>query len=269
MIPYILLIIIPAIFCFVSIRKLNSCVGELVIGNSEYIYNNNIAIQVFFLLLFFILSLKGIHIGNDTANYKLYFGEFSRLTFDEVFTEKGDVLYILLNWLISRITDNYQIFLSIVAALTLIPMYKQYACDRKYSFLKIILFMNMSVFVMFFSGLRQSLAIAAGMVAYEFVKNKKPIKFLLMAFIASGLHHSGFMVFLLYPLYYLRLKKKHLFLVIPIFILTFVFNKQIFSFLTMLIYKVIGGTYDVDISATGAYKTIILFIMFAILSYVI
>lgn len=269
MVPYILLIIMPTIFYFVAIRKSNSRIGTLIIGKSNYIYNNNISIEIFFCLFFLILSLRGIYIGNDTANYKFYFEEYSKLSFWEIFNRKGDVIYILVNWLISRFTDNYQIFLSIMASLTLIPVYKQYACDRKYSFLKIILFMNMSVFVMFFSGLRQSLAIAVGVIAYEFVKNKKPIWFLLMSFIASGLHHSGFMTFLLYPIYYLRLRKKNLFLIIPVFIFTFVFNKQIFTFLTMLAYKVLGGKYDVGISATGAYTMIILFAMFAILSYVI
>ncbi len=129
--------------------------------------------------------------------------------------------------------------------------------------------MNMSVFVMMFSGLRQSLAVSAGIVAYEFVKQRKPKRFILIALIALGLHHTAFMVLLMYPLYYLKINKRNLFTIIPVIAAVFIFNKQIFAVLVDILSNIFGEKYDVEVTVTNAYTFIILFILFAVFSYVI
>lgn len=268
MIPYILLMFVPLLFSFLAISRRNRKYTVLL-GTSSEVLNNSCMLPIFFFIFFIILSMRDETIGTDLVSYRYYFDSISTLDFNELFSYELDLLFVLLNWVISRFTDNFQIFISIVAAITLLPIAIMYSKDRENGFLKIAIFMNMSTFVMLFSGLRQSIAIAVGLIAYEFVKRKKLAAFIVLAIVAWGFHHTGFMIFLYYPLYHATFKKKHLWFVIPSLLLVFVFNKPIFSLITNFLSVIYNEKYSASISSTGAYTMLILFVGFAVLSYVI
>jgi hypothetical protein len=228
---------------------------------------NSLIVPSFFLILIVVLSLRHELVGKDLLNYKTYFSYYSSVSLKVVLKEKQDILYWLLNWVIGQFTDSYQVFLAVIACITVLPIAKLYSEDRQYGYLKIVLFMNMSVFIMLFSGLRQSVAMAFGLIAYEFVRKKKPFRFLLFALIALGFHHTGFMILLYYPLYHMKLHKNQLWFVIPVIGSVFVFNKQIFGWVSELLFTLMGDKYDVEIEDTGAYLMVILFALFAIVAY--
>ena len=80
---------------------------------------------------------------------------------------------------ISMFTNDPQVYLAIVAVITaamIYPTYKRLCTDPS---LTIVLFCTMSTFVMAFSGIRQMLAIGIGFLAYECIRKKKWILFLL------------------------------------------------------------------------------------------
>lgn len=270
MLPYIILMFAPLLVYQVAIIKDDQSNREgwfVSIGKEPQTLNNSLIVPVFFFLFFVLLSLRHETIGRDLLNYKYYFASYSTIEFGDVWKKDLDVLYVLLNWLVGRFTDDYQIFLVVVAAISVLPVAKIYSEDKQYGFLKIVLFMNMSVFIMTFSGLRQALAMSFGMIAYSFVCKKKPFWFLVFALIAWGFHHTGFMVLLYYPLYYLKLNKNQLWFVIPVIGLVFVFNKQIFGLAADLMFSIMGEKYDVEVEETGAYLMIVLFVLFAIAAY--
>lgn len=269
MTPYFLLILFAIIFRYVAIRGKKSETIGVIVGKTDYVNNNNISIFVFFVFLFVLLSCRGLDIGNDTFLYKLFYEEYSRLSFEGIFINNGDKLYVLLNWLISKVTKNYQVFLCVAAAISLFPIYKQYCCDKEYSFFKIILFMNLSVFVMLFSGIRQSIALAVSMIAYDCVKHKRKIMYIILCLIAIGFHHTAFMTFLLYPVFYLRLKKKHLIIIVPTVLLIFRYNAAVFGTLASLAARYFGEKYNVEITSTGSYTMIVLLAALVLLSYVL
>lgn len=263
MIPYVLLIFLPLIVpTFVSKYRFKYRLST----KQEQKDSQDILLPLFFTLLIILLALRDETIGRDLPHYKRYFNRFSSLQFIDIFDSDSDVLYVLLNWLIGRFTDNYQVFLSIVAIICVLPIAFIYNEDKRHGFLKIVLYINMSTFVMLFSGLRQSIAIAMGLIAYEFVKKKHLLLFLMFTFIAWGFHHSAFMILFFYPLYHLKLKKSHLWFVIPCVMSFYIFNNQIFTWATNLIGD---EKYAATISNTGAYTMLILFVIFAVFSYVI
>lgn len=270
MLPYIILMFAPLVFYQVAIMKDAKSNREgwfISIGKTPQILHNSLIVPVFFLLYFLLLSLRHETLGKDLPNYKNYFLYYTSVDFSVAIQGKQDILYWILNWIVGRFTHNYQIFLTVIAAITVLPIARIYSEDKQYGFLKIVLFMNMSVFIMLFSGLRQSIAIAFGMIAYEFVRKKKPFLFLLFALITLGFHHTGFMVLLYYPLYYLRLNKNQLWFVIPTVALVFVFNRQLFGWAANLMSSIMGERYDVEVEETGAYLMIILFVLFAIAAF--
>lgn len=270
MLPYVILLFAPLLVYQISVTKRENRVSKewsLSIGKTPEVLNNSMIVPLFFLLYLMLLICRHESIGRDLANYRYYFDMYATQPFSYLYEIDGDILYYLLNWVIGRFTRNYQVFLAIVAIITVLPIAKIYSEDKQYGFLKIVLFMNMSVFVMIFSGLRQSLAMAIGLIAYSFVCKKKPFWFLVFALIAWGFHHTGFMVLLYYPLYYLKLNKNQLWFVIPVIGLVFAFNKQIFGLASDLMFSIMGDKYDVEVEETGAYLMIVLFVLFAIAAY--
>lgn len=268
MIPYLVLIFIPTALLFASVYRQK---GKMFValGSSHEIQNNSLLIPSFFIIFFILLVLRNESVGVDIWNYKKHFELISTWNFRQVLTVEGDTLYYIFNWLVSRFTQNFRAFLAIVSAAILLPIATLYAEDRKYGFLKMIIFMNMPIFIMIFSGLRQALAFSIGVIAYKYVREKKLWRFLLCALIALGFHHSGFVVFSFYPLYHTSFKRKHLLLIVPIIGFVYLFNERIFELATEFLTLIFGEDYSAEIFDTGAYTMLILFILFAVLSYVL
>lgn len=267
MIPYILLLVITFFFCFVAKTKEKR---KLFIGTGELIAENNLAVSVFFLMLCFLLACRSIQIGNDTANYKYFFDNYSNQSLSQALDGELEPLFGALNWLIGRFTDNFQIYLAIVTTITLIPIAVLYSQDKRHSYLKIILFVNMSVFVMLFSGIRQAIAMSMGIIAFHFVKKKKLIPFLVVVFITMAVHASAFILLIMYPLYYIKFKKRHLYIIVPLMAITYIFNKQIFTGL-LSIMTLFTARYDdyASLGNTGAVTMIICFVAFSVFAYII
>ena len=270
MLPYVILMFAPLLVYQVAVNKRNSTNGEgwsISIGKTPEILHNSLIVPVFFVLFFLLLSLRHETIGRDLWNYHYTFTALSSYSFKDIWKADTDILYALLNWVVGQITDDFQIFLTVVAAITVLPVAKIYSEDKQYGFLKVVLFMNMSVFIMMFSGLRQSIAISIAMLAYQYVRKKQPLRFLLLALIALGFHHTGFIILLYYPLYHVKLTKNQQWMTIPLIAAVFIFNKQIFGLATKLLSAVLGDNYDVEVQATGAYLMIILFALFTIAAF--
>ncbi len=269
MIPYILLILISTMFCFVVFEKKAPNTLSGYVGNNEYIKLHNSSDSGFFLGLFLLLSLRSIKVGSDTGVYLITFDSIRSMAFSDLKNHDVEVLYKLLNWLVGKITDNFQWFLAAVSAITVFPIMSLYNEEREHSYLKIILFVNMTTFVMLFSGIRQSVAFAIGTIAYKYVRKKKLIAYLICVIIAIGFHHSAFVLLAMYPLYHITIKRKHLFFAIPIITLAFIFNEQIFKSLLFILSSYSDEYSDITISETGAITSFVLFIMFAVFAYLI
>lgn len=272
MLPYVLLMFVPLLFSFISFRSTFTEYNgkwSVSLGKKRDIINHSAMLPAFFVILIILLSCRDMQIGKDTDTYRIFFFECSSMSFADVFFKESDPLYWMLNWLVGQVTRNFQWFLAVVAVMSVIPIARLYAEDREYGFLKLVLFINMSTFAMLFSGLRQTLAISVGLLAYEYVRKQKLFPFLLWALVAFGFHHSGFMVFLMYPLYHMTLKKKHLWFVVPILLLVFIFNQPIFLWATSTLTSLFGDKYDAELQVSNSYTMIIFFVMLLLLAYIL
>ena len=227
----------------------------------------NFALAFFFVFLTMLLMFRHESVGNDTRNYISYFRAFSNKSWKSLTSESWEVGFAYFNKIVSLFSKNAQVFFAITAILTtymIYPTYKRLCID---STLTIVLFVNMSTFIMMFSGIRQMLAIAIGFLAYEFTRKKKLVPYALMVALAMFFHTSAFMLLLMYPVYHLKLTKKGLIAVVPILGFIFVFNEPIFTFLAEYLEKY--TRFEAELSSTGAYTILILFAMFVAFSFVI
>lgn len=256
MLIFSLFFVLPAIPCALSYLVPN--------GRSNKEMYNRISIIVFFFVLFFLTAFRSHYVGADTANYRIMFMRFSDLSFESDLRYKEPAFSVLCK-IISLFTDNFQWLLIIVSIISIIPVALVYTAEIEYPMTTIVLLMSISNFYMFFSGMRQSIAISLGMIAFIFTKNKKLIPFLLIVILAFLFHRTAIILLLMYPVYHLKIVKKSLLFIIPGMILVYIFNKPIFNALQGII-----SDYDgVGDSQTGAITMLVLLIMFSVFSFLI
>lgn len=228
---------------------------------------NRLALAFFFGILTVLVMLRHESVGNDTRNYTHIFREFAWVDFKDIGDSPLEIGYAFLNKAVSAVSGEPQVFLAVTAILTvaaIYPTYKRLCVDPS---LTIVLFCTMSTFVLMFSGMRQMLAVGVGCIAYEFTRKKKLIPFLLAVMLAMSFHASAFMLFVMYPLYHIRITKRWLFAIVPALTLVLVFNKPIFTFLLSILSRY--TRFDGAVSYTGAYTVLILFSLFAVFAFLV
>lgn len=235
--------------------------------NIDYYKRNQRALFFFFAMMTILVALRHESIGKDTANYIYYFKRFSNLPWGQLWSESIEWGFTYFNKIISLFSKESQVFFAITAIVTVAMIYPTYRRLCVDSSLTIVLYVTMSTFIMLFSGIRQMLAIGIGFIAYECTRNKKLILFIVCVVLAISFHTSAFMLVFMYPLYHAKITKKWLIAVVPLLLLVFVFNRQIFSALGLLLAHF--TEYHTTITKTGAFTMLILFAIFAIFAFLI
>lgn len=233
----------------------------------DYQKKNINALTFFFAFLTFLIMVRHDSVGNDTNNYIFYFEQFSLLDWNRIDRTVLEIGYVIFNKTISMLSRDPQFFLAISAltvSMLLYPTYRRLCIDTS---LTIVLFCFLSTFVMMFSGIRQMLSIGLGVVAYEFTRRKKLLLFILMVFLSLSFHNSAFMLMFMYPLYHAKITRRWFYVGIPVLLVLFIQNEQVFSVLALVLERY--TEYDTEISATGAYTVLLLFCVFLVFSYIV
>ncbi len=270
MIPYLLLMLVPIPFAFFSadiIRGKNSVMHiQLRVHKNAKSNDKNMLLYIFFIILFLLLAFRANSVGTDTYQYSRLFEIYGQSSLLSLLYLGRDILFRLIIHIIYNTTGNFQVFLMIMALLEVVPIAYVYLKDREYSYLKMILFLNMVTFCVMFTAIRQTVAIAFGVLAYYFISKNKLWGYIMCGIVAFGFHTSGIMVFLLYPISKLRLKKKSIIIISVIAAVIFIYNRQIFTILMQLYTMISAKEYD-SISSTGAYTSLVLFVLFVLFSF--
>lgn len=254
---FYLLLLVPMMMQHFAIKGLHM----------DYQKRNKAALKFFFVLLTLLIAFRHESVGNDTKNYISFFKVFSRMEWGDLRNAGMEVSFRYLNKLLSLFSEDPRFFLAVTAILVsamIYPTYKRLCVDTSFT---IVLYCTMSTFFMMFSGIRQMIAIGIGFIAYEFTKQRKLIPFILAVLLAVSFHSSAFMLAFMYPLYHARITKKWLYAVVPVLVLCFVFNQQIFGALTLILGRY--TEYDTEITSTGAYTMLILFGAFVAFSFLV
>ena len=224
-------------------------------------------IRVFFLIYFLLLAFRSDIIGVDTWNYLAKFRAASYSTWEKyVGGRSSEFGYAALSMLISYVTNNEQVFLTIIAAITVYPIAKLYMEESESPLLTISMYLILPMFQMLFSGLRQAIAMAFVPAAYQCIRKRKVFGFLTVVWIASLFHRSAWVLLLLYPVYHAKISRKAMILVVPALVAVIVFRVQIF----LLLYSVIVAIFpenDANVVETGATSMLLLFSVILAFSY--
>lgn len=258
MFPYFLLIFLPTVLWVIG-NKYSVNVGNRILFQSQ-----SGSIDIFMLIFLLLLAFRGLLCGSDTEQYFHLYNEYASSNLTEVFAGyRQEIGFILLNVIVARVFGNYQVFLAISAFLCVWPLWYYYKRESENALLTIALFLTVAPFVMYFSGIRQAIAMSIGIFSWYAAKNKKLVRFILLVLLAVSFHTSAFILFVLYPLYHLKITKHGVWLVIPIILAVYYFRVPIFDFLLQFLWQEYETTEE-----TGAVTILLLLIIFAIYSYV-
>ena len=253
MLPYFILVFVPATVYIL----------ELLFRG---IKRDKLCISMFFVFFLILLFFRSTEVGIDLQNYEYYYNTVSRLSYAEVlsYSEKSETLYFLLNKIVADLGGNFRVILIVAALVAILPIFYLYYKKTENALLTIALFLCVAPFSMFFSGLRQTIAMGIVFLCFRFVEKKKIVLYLIGIFIAYFFHRSAIFCLPIYLLYHAKITKKWLYVLIPSMIGVFIFNKKIFSLLVVLFDSMYSG----QIESTGAYSIIILLFLFTIYSFV-
>lgn len=164
-----------------------------------------------FLLVIFFVGLRSVYSGSmDTLMYSRMFDVATRtpsfirflsireISLKNYWYKEGN--FYLLVWLISRFTDNVQIFLVIITAIINGCVFKFISEHSEDFMLSCIIYTCFGSMTFSMNGMRQALAMSVCLLAYGFAVKKKFIPFLLLVLFAMTFHISAFIFLIVYPL---------------------------------------------------------------------
>ena len=205
-----------------------------------------------------ISGLRRGDIGADTLTYKGRFQHTAMTSWRHLFEnfylvyvdEEGkDPGYSVFEKVVQIFTDNYQVYLIVVAVLFFVGLaywIYRYSVDPCMSYL---LFSSFLFAFYALTGLRQTVAtVFVVFVGTKLIEKRRFWKFLLVVLLAFTIHKSSICFLPFYFLSRIPVNKKTIALVSVLTPLAFVFNEEIFHFLGYLV----GYEYE-EIENRGAY----------------
>ena len=240
MIPYLLIFSLSIYFTFLANKTPRS-------SGLFYIYS-----ICAILLPSLLAGFRDLSIGTDTVNYLYYFeNSISYSNFESFLTSNPNVEpgFLLLNYLVSRFSQEYVFFLFTVHLIIVLLIYisafkiRNYITPSWVMFIFLFMMYNESL-----NAMRQYIAISLSLYAFAiYMNNKKTWLYILFIIIATMFHRTAFICLAMILIFYwtnkftVRHNFKQLLFYTTIFLLLIIFGQ---SFYLPLITDSFGGKYE-------------------------
>ena len=183
-----------------------ACIGYLKKVNTI-----NLVMPLSFLILFIFMALRADSVGVDTKAYCWAFEQFRNINISEAFSAtlysvnssyelQFEYGYRLYNDLLSVFGDSPRVILIANSVLILGLLYRLIKKYSAYPFFSIWLYITLGIFQTQMNMARNAIGILICYLAFEFIKEKKPIQYVLCILIAMSFHVSSI---LFLPIYWI------------------------------------------------------------------
>lgn len=185
--------------------------GQLTVNSISKNRRNQYFVIIATGLLVLIIGLRSEEMGVDLVSYLPSFTRLNNFSWEQLFSldsylnyEKG---YIFFNKTIGSISTDYNFFLFVCAAVSIIPIGIFVYKNSTNVLLSFLVNLSLPTFLVTFSALRQAIAIGITVLAFEFIKRRKPLWFIVTTLLAACFHSSAAIFLIAYPLYYIKTGK--------------------------------------------------------------
>lgn len=209
------------------------------------------------LQLFAILALRDTTMGVDLLNYEGGYAFISTLSFDNLVSrlhifQVADLVYpyafesgyCVMNWLCSKLGLSFHGFLVVCAAISIISITRFIIKHSLNTWLSFSMFIGLGMYEYCFGIIRQTLAVAILLYAYDYILENKPKRFFLLVVLAFTIHRVAILFCILYIFSKVKITRKKMIVYLGgclafLFFSTFFFT----SILTNILEKLGKSTY--------------------------
>lgn len=198
----------------------------------------NIAYVTLVFLYLWILSTLRYDVGNDYFSYINIFYESKKLSWADCFTNKRECGYMLLNKVISLVSGDYKVMHSVMAFLCIAPTGYVIAKYSKNIWLSCHLYLCLSFYYSSMNFIRQTLAATIIFLGYKWLKDRKPIQFIIVVLIAATFHSSALIMIPIYlVIAYIKPTSKVTLTYFVLVMLLYIFSNNILEIIVKFIPK--------------------------------
>lgn len=219
----------------------------IILTGSKYVktrnYKKSSYFYVVFLAMLIIVGLRDITVGKVDTQY-IYTPRITKYfsySYSEIwrYQAKDRIFYMFTKFLSNRCQNiNFIIFcLSIPFLVSVVYLIKKHS---KNACLSLIAFLGLQYFTMSFFLLRQVIATAFCIFAFEALINKKTVLFVVLVMLGSTFHQTALIFLLAYPLSLLQIGLKQWLAVSVSFIISLVARQSFVSRLFLAINSVLS-----------------------------
>lgn len=162
--------------------------------------------------LCFLAMFRGVSCGNDTENYREFFQVVAsqKNLWHTIRHTSFEPLFTALTFFLSRLTRDPQILFIVTSLFSFAVTGRFLAKFSLAPCFSLYLFFTLQIFDFYISGIRQALAIALLLLAYEAMTQKKNLRTLLLILLAGLFHRTAWLWF---PVFFLlRVRRRRAFL---------------------------------------------------------
>ncbi len=232
--------------------------------------NRKIWLLILALPLLFLLAFRAPTVGCDTLGYfKSYMGVSDKLFFSTIHS-RMELGYIYYMRIISLFGFNYLGFQVITSAFTMFSISRfvyRYSANMAFSF---FIFMTTRNYFGTMNVSRQYLAVAILLFSIEFIRDRKPIKFIILVLIATNIHFSAIIFLLAYPITCYKLDSKSTLFVILVGILISISFEQFIEVILGILGRYegyLGGKYFIMEGKVAIYFNLLINFLFFMVAY--
>jgi hypothetical protein len=220
-----------------------------------------VVVAILPMFLLFVLRYK--YIGADTIGYVRFFQkEIRKYSWAQLFDVESmrfEIGFRVYTKIISLFSSSYT-FYFLINALVIFGILMRFSFKYTQNpFVFFFLFITLGTYAFFETGLRQALAMVLCLLAVDFVKDKKPIRFILLVVLAYFFHKSALVFLLIYPLCAIKKYDWAIFVYVilaAVFVVGFAVFQNLFN-------QLLGYEYDVEETGNGGIFMLFVFVIFA------
>lgn len=224
---------------------------------------------IFLLLTIYLMIISGfrdISVGLDTIGYYHYFNrDLDFYDIGEYYGYQG-MLFWYSALIIKHLFDDFQVLLILIGFVS-IGLFSRFIWKySRYPLLSLFIYASGGFFAIGLSLVRQYLALSLLIYAFDFIANRKILKFIFMVIVAILIHPSSLLFLPAYFISTIAVKKKTILLYIVSTIVGFVLAGIVINVMSALFF---GGLYSLDDDTIGGGKiTFIAYIIILLIALI-
>lgn len=201
--------------------------------------------QIFFINILVLSIIAGLRTNNIGTDTEAYYDLFNWI--NEGYGEHIEIGWRLLNRFVHAIGGSYNLLLWLVSLLTLFPLYYFFKNNSKNINLCLFIYYSLYAYCNSFNGMRQFLAVSLVFLGYDFLLQRKIIKYIVFILIAMSFHISSFLAFIPYFLKKLKLTN-------TLIIISLISTLFVGLILSDSIFEIILGPYSHYLTSEHGYR---------------